>query len=122
MLLHHGGAGEATSELVLGFLPPALVTQLTDEEGRWCAKGSAVEELCDRLRRVTDVKLLLTHVESLFKMIAALLKDTQFKVIMSLLRALEVRYPRPGWSTAAGRWRGGVLRALAVCRVCAARH
>ena len=82
-----GGGGE----VILGFLPSALVTQLMDDEGRWCPTPAAVDELCEIIRGMSDGKALVPKLEQVFRMLAGLLRDTQFRVVMALLRTVEVR-------------------------------
>ena len=77
--------------------PPALIKQLTDEQGKWCAKpGGAVDDAAALINKVTaSPAAIYPHLEGLFRMLAGLLKDTQFKTIMTLLKAIEVRVLAP---------------------------
>ncbi len=96
MCFQAGDGGEGgTGEVILGFLPSTLVTQLMDDEGRWCPTPAAVDEMCDIIRGMTDGKVLLPRLEQVFRMIAGLLRDTQFRVVMALLKTIEVRVASP---------------------------
>ena len=54
-------------------------------------KPGAVDELCELIRAMSDNKTLLSKLEQVLRMVAGLLRDTQFRVVMALLKTIEVR-------------------------------
>jgi hypothetical protein len=80
------------AEVVLGFIPASLVTKLTDEEGHWRAVPAAAEELCAVIRNLSEpeVDVLSAKLDPFLRMLTALLRETQFRSVMALLKTVEV--------------------------------
>lgn len=87
-----GGDNVEGAEVVLGFIPASLVTKLTDEEGQWRAVPAAAEELCAVIRGLSEpqVEVLLAKLDPFLRMLTALLRETQFRSVMALLKTVEV--------------------------------
>jgi hypothetical protein len=85
------GAPPSGQEVILGFLPTSLVNNLMDAEGRWRPSALAVEELYGVIKGVKDPGVLQAKLEQVLRMLAGLLKDPQFRVVMALLKTVEVR-------------------------------
>ena len=83
--------------LVYGLISSPTMSQLQDQ-GSWKARASAIENVLATLTDMSeaDVHLVRPHIPELFKFLATMLNDANFKISITTLHILEALVQKLG--------------------------
>jgi hypothetical protein len=83
--------------LVYGLISSPTMSRLQDQ-GSWKARASAIEDVLATVADMSeaDVRLVRPHIPELFKFLAAMLNDANFKISITTLHILEALVQKLG--------------------------